>query len=301
MHFNSKHTDQNMFIPRLLLLHIILNNNAYSRIHRKMAVNIVAKYGIKSPHIFMAPAKRFVPSAKKSATKNKPDKSSALNNSVTKGKGAKANIEGQKFEAKTNIETFLKHKKFEQYPIGNGRGKHSYCLQSNFTANLQPKVIYLTQGGFQKYMHQTYGLYFPRKPDEAFLIFPTSSSLDDLTKKPTLKILEKKMQTVEGTVDLKLWCAPILKHEYEHFAKGIFQIEYAFCLSDFYKTKMLATDKHRANEKYRFIHAFLENNNIPVFFGEDAGYFDRAFSWIFPTASSETRTERLKRRNDKKG
>ena len=50
-----------------------------------------------------------------------------------------------------------------------------------------------------------------------------------------IKILEKKEQNVEGSVETKLWSGPSLKREYELVLGNDFKVHYGFCVSEFLK------------------------------------------------------------------
>jgi len=109
-----------------------------------------------------------------------------------------------------------------------------------------------------------------KQPDEAFIIFNND--------KINIKILEKKNQNVEGSIEDKLKTGNFIRREYVKMLKtikNINKIEYAFCVSKFLQ------DKFQSNQiKYNNMLEILAEDNIKLFFGEDKDYFDLLFSWL---------------------
>ena len=64
-----------------------------------------------------------------------------------------------------------------------------------------------------------------RNPDEVFII--------ETKNKYYVKILEKKEQHVNGSVETKLWAGPALKREYQIILGKKFIVDYAFCINNF--------------------------------------------------------------------
>jgi hypothetical protein len=90
-----------------------------------------------------------------------------------------------------------------------------------------------------------------------------------------IKILEKKEQNREGSVETKLWSGVALKREYElRFGSG-FEIFYAFCVNDFLKKKFVSN-----NQKYIDLNQILKEADIAVLFGDDDDYFEKIDIWI---------------------
>ena len=107
-----------------------------------------------------------------------------------------------------------------------------------------------------------------RKPDEAFII--EAFIIEDSTKdKVIIKIIEKKNQNVEGSVETKLYASPSLKREYQLMFKDTkYIIEYILCVNTF------LYDKINSNHpKYINLNIILSENNIPIFNGNDDNYF----------------------------
>lgn len=75
-------------------------------------------------------------------------------------------------------------------------------------------------------MKNKYNIELFRYPDEAYII-------EYNTGKKIIKILEKKNQNVEGSVETKLWSGPSLKREYKLILKDNLEVHYGFCVNDF--------------------------------------------------------------------
>ena len=90
-----------------------------------------------------------------------------------------------------------------------------------------------------------------------------------------IKILEKKEQNVEGTVETKLWSGPSLKREYELVLGDEFEVFYGFCVNDFLKNKLISTEK-----KYTILNIIFKENNITVLFGDNENYFETLDIWF---------------------
>ncbi len=187
---------------------------------------------------------------------------------INKGTGAggsNTNFYGKKFEEKTNNTQRLKEMSFIKLPT-----KYN-CLTKSFT---DKTITFVTQSGFKKYMKDKYQINnFDRYPDEAYVIDYHNG------KKIIIKILEKKAQNVEGSVETKLWASPALKREYEIKLKKNklehFEVSYGLCLSNFLKEKMTSNE-----EKYEILNEILNENNIDILFGDDDNYFNTLDMWI---------------------
>jgi hypothetical protein len=202
------------------------------------------------------------------------------------GGGKNTNREGKGFEALTDNIPHLIEQGFEREQW-NKTSKHAFTLSKIFYNGLDDRIVggraveniqlggkrilYLCQGGFKAYMEKEYGLNYPRNPDEAYLILYADG-------RKVMKILEKKAQSVEGSADTKLMAANAFRQEYLFFSEGRFEVEYAFCLSNFFKEKFESTAKK--NRKYLFLRQLLKREGIEVFYGEDADYFERLWQWI---------------------
>lgn len=179
---------------------------------------------------------------------------------MNKGKGAggsKTNFNGKNFE---NL-TLYKPLNFETL-----HNKKNYYLKKN-------NILIFHQNNFNFFLKQNYNIKSIRIPDECFII--------QKNNKLIFKILEKKNQNREGSVETKLWASPSLKREYEIYLKNYFdekniiiKIEYGLLLSDFLKKKL------ESNQiKYEILKKIFEENNIKIFYF-DEDYFNNLENWI---------------------
>jgi len=186
--------------------------------------------------------------------------------------GSNTNINGLSFEKKTSIENKLLENNFKKI-VMNKKNKYGYYFTCN---NNNAKIIYLTQTGFKLYFKKKFNIDVYKHPDEAFLIISKN--------KYYIKILEKKNQNVNGSVEDKLKTGKFNKKEYEKiFEKCItnlklshkFDISYAFCISKFLQNKFMSN-----LPKYEIIKEIMTEDDIQIFYGEDENYFDKLFEWI---------------------
>ena len=190
-------------------------------------------------------------------------------NKGTGAGGANTNKSGKGFEKLTACETFL---------VSNGftkKGDNKKCYYEYQAGN--KKIQHLTQGYFKEYIQKTYGVKLFRNPDDAFIIVEGNQI--------TIKILEKKNQNGDGSVDTKLWAGPSLKREYQICFNRLqdnllqFKVEYAFTLNKFFKTKF--TDpENKDHAKYSVLKEILDENSIKVFYGHDDDYLVKLFDWV---------------------
>jgi len=178
----------------------------------------------------------------------------ALNKGTGAG-GANTNKTGKPLEEKTdNLTRML---------------EHGFVSQKTWiTKTFEDKtVIMVNQRSLGQYAKQKYGIVdVYRCPDEAYIF-------EYANNKKVIKILEKKMQNVDET---KLFAGPSLKREYELMFGPEFEIQYGFCVSEFLQKKILS-----GTPKYNNLRKILEENNIPILFGNDANYFETLDSWIY--------------------
>lgn len=190
-------------------------------------------------------------------------------NIVNKGTGAggaNTNYYGKKFEEKTNNEIRLLNDGYIKKSFTkNPKKAYDYYLSKTFEDKI---IIFVLQNGLKMYMKNKYGIELFRCPDEAYII-------EYKTGKKVIKILEKKEQNVEGSVETKLWSGPSLKREYELVLGDDFEVYYGFCVSDFLKKKLISNEK-----KYTILNTIFNENNIDVLFGDDENYFEIFDDWI---------------------
>ena len=179
-----------------------------------------------------------------------------MKNRGTGAGGANTNYYGKQFEEKTNNQLRL---------INSGYIKYDYYLLKKFE---DKNIIFVLQNGLKKYMKYKYNIDIFRCPDEAYIIEYNSG-------RKLIKILEKKEQNVNGSVETKLWSAPSLKREYELLLGNDFEIDYCFCVNDFLKKKITSNET-----KFIILNKIFNENNISVLFGDDENYFETIDYWI---------------------
>jgi hypothetical protein len=192
-----------------------------------------------------------------------------LNTIVNKGTGAggsNTNYYGKKFEEKTNNQQRLMEMGYVKNSFTkNPKKSYDYYLSKTFE---DKTVVFVLQNGLKMYMKNKYNIELFRCPDEAYIIEYNNG-------KKVIKILEKKEQNVEGSVETKLWSGPSLKREYELVLGEEFEVFYGFCVSEFLKNKLVSTEK-----KYKILNTIFNENNISVLFGDDENYFETFDNWF---------------------
>ena len=182
---------------------------------------------------------------------------------INKGKGAggaNTTFYGKKFEDKTNNQERLIEMGYVKH-LKNGY----YYLEKTFE---DKTVVFVLQDGLKKYLKNKYNIEIFRRPDEAYIIEYTNGE-------KVIRILEKKEQNKEGSVETKLWAGIGLKREYELVLGDEFKVVYGFCVSKFLQKKFVSSDK-----KFEILNQILRENNIDVLFGDDENYFATLDKWI---------------------
>ena len=164
--------------------------------------------------------------------------------------GANTNATGLKFEKKTSLEDLLIE---NEYAV-DGRGR-VYDADGECRGILAPKNL------FQRRILEPCGIkmkdYLSKRllPDEAMLCYGEDSC--------TIKVLEKKFQETQGSVDEKIQTGVFKLYEYQKFAEPLskalgkpVRIEFTYILSDWFK-----------QPQYRDVIDFNEQNGIKTFFG----------------------------------
>jgi hypothetical protein len=185
---------------------------------------------------------------------------SQINNRGTGAGGANTNRLGKKFEEETLFFSKLTEEGFKQ----DETNKKMFIREND-----DSKITFVIQSELKNLLRNIFELEIFRNPDEAYLVEKDGQYI--------LKILEKKEQNREGSVETKLWAAPSLKKEYQIICGDLIKVEYSLCLSPFLKEKMIS-DKR----KYQILNQILEEDNIKVFFGKDDDYFDKLLEWVYP-------------------
>jgi hypothetical protein len=188
-------------------------------------------------------------------------------NKGTSAGGAKTNYNGLNFEDKTSIESKLSEYKYVMKEIKIKKRKGIYYEYNNDTTN----IIYFKKNSFKLYFEKEFNIITYRQPDEAYLIKNNNDY--------TLKILEKKNQNVEGSVEDKLKTGAFNKREYElmiNIHENIkFKIIYCFCVSKFLQEKL-----ESENIKYKNIKKIMDEDKIGCLYGDSDDYQDKLCEWI---------------------
>jgi hypothetical protein len=173
---------------------------------------------------------------------------------------------GKKFEEKTNNQQRLLELGYTKNSFTkNPKKAYDYYLSKTFE---DKTIVFVLQNGLKFYMKNKYNIHLFRCPDEAYIIEYNNG-------RKVIKILEKKEQKVEGSVETKLWSGPSLKREYELVLGSDFEVFYGFCVSEFLKNKLVSNEK-----KYTVLNTIFNENNIAVLFGDDENYFETFDAWI---------------------
>ncbi len=199
----------------------------------------------------------------KSTLNDKVETTPKETNKGTGAGGANTNVFGKQFEDKTNNEERLLEQGYVKHQLN--KTKFGYHLTKEFD---DKTVNFVLQTGLKLFMKQKYEKELFRCPDEAYII-------EYKTGEKVIKILEKKEQNVEGSVETKLWSCASLKREYELVLDNEFQVEYGLCISEFLQKKFTSDEK-----KYKILNIILEENNIKTLFGDDEDYFETLDKWI---------------------
>lgn len=179
--------------------------------------------------------------------------------------GANTNLFGKKFEEKTNNEDRLVADGFTKNSFTKKPKKHEVYLSKSLADRT---VYFVLQTGLKTFIKNKYDIELFRCPDEAYIIEYKSG-------RKVIKILEKKEQNVEGSVETKLWAGPALKREYEIILGAEWEVHYGFCVSSFLKDKMTSGEK-----KYTALNTILGESRIDVLFGDDDDYFSKFDMWL---------------------
>jgi hypothetical protein len=189
-----------------------------------------------------------------------------VSNKGTGAGGANTNYYGKKFEEKTNNQQRLLDLGYIKTSFSkNPKNAYDYYLIKTYETNT---IVFVLQNGLKMYMKNKYNIDLFRCPDEAYIIEYNSG-------RKVIKILEKKEQNKEGSVETKLWSGPSLKREYELVLGIDFEVFYGFCVSGFLQKKLISNE-----QKYTILNKILYENNISVLFGDDENYFETLDRWI---------------------
>ena len=195
-------------------------------------------------------------------------------NGGTGAGGKNTNIHGKQFEDLTNNENRLIENGYVKKFYNNKKqiGSSNYYLYKKYE---NYEIIFVLQGGLKAYMNKILNIELFRNPDEAYIIKYNDG-------KYVIKILEKKAQHYEGSVEDKLLSCVLFRREYELALENKelalenkIKVYYAFCVSSFLQQKLTSKSK-----KYLIWNKMFEEANIEILFGEDENYFIKLDSWI---------------------
>jgi hypothetical protein len=189
-----------------------------------------------------------------------------MTNKGTGAGGSKTNFNGKRFEEYTNSEAYLLHDGFEKVCFNKSK---KYYLRKIYN---DKTIVFTLQNTFKLYVKSEFNINVFRCPDEAYIIKYNTGNV-------CIKILEKKNQNVEGSVEMKLWSGPSIKREYELVFDEKYEIIYAFTVNSFLESKLKSD-----NKKYVILNKILDENNILVLYGDSKDYFDTLFNWIIITS-----------------
>lgn len=180
--------------------------------------------------------------------------------------GANTNANGKPFEDETSNEPRLLADGFKKTVLSR-TSKYGYYLKGEYD---EYSVVFMSQSGLKSYIKAQWGIDLWRNPDEAYLI-----TFNNPDERPILKILEKKEQSVEGSVETKLMSGAAFRREYEIALGDRAIVHYAYCVNQFLKNKLESNER-----KYNTLKQILEEDKVPMFYGEDADYFEKLDEWI---------------------
>jgi hypothetical protein len=180
--------------------------------------------------------------------------------------GANTNANGKRFETETNNEPRLIADGFKKTFL-SFTSKYGYYLTGQYD---EYSVVFMSQTGLKAYIKAEFGIDLWRCPDEAYLI-----KFNNPDERPILKILEKKEQSVEGSVETKLMTGAAFRREYEVALGDRVIVHYAYCVNQFLKNKIESGER-----KYNTLKQILAEDKVPMFYGEDADYFEKLDEWI---------------------
>jgi hypothetical protein len=206
-----------------------------------------------------------------------------VKNRGTGAGGKNTNVKGKEFEKTTDCEVRLLGDGYEKKIIKK-TSKTAYYLRKIIKINNNEFIVnFVQQSGLKFYMKTFYNIEMIRNPDEAYIITEKHKSIDK-DKKILIKILEKKEQSVEGSVETKLWSSPSLKREYELLLGNNFIVEYGLCINNFLKQKICMdsnnTQIKKSNKKYEILNKILEESKINILYGDDNDYLETLNKWI---------------------
>jgi hypothetical protein len=171
-------------------------------------------------------------------------------NKGTGAGGANTNANGLPYEKKTDLSSFYTSSFYTEYV----QKKQKETFRTIKFAGFDGELINVNKADLHKYMTKIGEKNTDlqpaggcKQPDEAYV---------DTTRK-ALYIIEKKFQKGTGSVDEKLQTGPFKKTHYGKLFPN-YTVHYIYCLADWFK-----------REEYTSLLEYLEENDIPIFWGSD--------------------------------
>ena len=206
---------------------------------------------------------KIIEAPPRDTTSTAPTKIKIINKGTGAG-GSNTTLNGKAFEQFCDVESNLLKVGFSRLELYSG--KHGYYMYKKLDNDT--KIYHVKQNGFAKLVDKLFGkIETERCPDEVFIVCKPN-------QKPVIKVLEKKVQSTAGSVDVKLWASYLLREEYEEVFGNEFVIEYGFCLGNYFK------EKFETVRKFKLLKKSLDKYNIPVMYGTDDDYFEKLSKWV---------------------
>jgi hypothetical protein len=166
-------------------------------------------------------------------------------------------LTGKQFEVLTSNEYRLLLRNYKKICLNKNR--YGYYLHKQIN---EDEYVFVSQSGFRHYAQRYLDIDFRRYPDEAYIT--------KKDKQVKILILEKKIQSVQGSVDQKLYSAPLIREEYQELCHGKAVIEYGFCLGYYFQHMFRARPE---------IKRLLCKHDIKIMFGMHAEYYKMLDEW----------------------
>ncbi len=181
-----------------------------------------------------------------------------------------AKLLGKQFENKISLFKHLLDSKFNLIPLTkNPKNNSHYYLYKEYKNKI---IIYTIQSGFKKYLNKFYDIKtIFRIPDEAILI------IDKVTKNIlNIKLIEIKSQTMSGSIETKLWAAPMLKKEYYIYFnnlnhKNIYNLKLDYILTT--NNWLYSKINNKFILKYNILLKILKEYKIYIYNGDNIHYY----------------------------
>lgn len=165
------------------------------------------------------------------------------------------------FQRKTDIVPYLLSIGFVDSP--QGPGATGIVLKRG-------QQVYVSKEAFKPFFQDRYGIMPYRSPYEAYVTYS-----NDPEQKTVVKLLEKKQGGGNGALEPKLWTSISWKKEYEITLGEAFCVDYAICLDSDLEVQF----KNLNIRKFTVVNTLLNENHIPLFFGEQADYLKQLNTW----------------------